>query len=243
MSDNLDENIGWEDSSGLQINKTSGHTSWHSADKESQKSMQSKPLSPNFDSSNMAKAFESLLTDNQIYKTITPEPDPKVYDDLSEANNIKIAEKFPKFEFGCLIDEVLESFGGVLEIMRCTWDDNFKQGTVVCLMKDWRVFQLNLKANDFALLDREKRISKINRECLIFEDIEDLHHFEDLNGLDSDDDKRKLENKVKEEKITAYGEKMSSALDDLFSGNVDAISKIMSKNTGKVKGSYLDSEA
>lgn len=167
-------------------------------------------------------------------------PQPAKYED--EKKSIKIAERHPLFGFASLLDEILEDFGGVQEIFQCNWDCTTNQGTVICLMNDWRVFRYVLKANEFATLKPEDRISKINRECQIFEDVEDWGHWIDLGGENEEPDKRTIQQKKIDEKMTVYGEKMRDALDDFFSGNVDSLQKMMQKNDGKNKKSYLEAE-
>jgi hypothetical protein len=174
-------------------------------------------------------------------KSKGPPPKPVVYDDMGEST--KIAEKYPMFGFASLLDEILDEFGGVTEIMSCNWNNITDEGTVTCLMKDWRVFRYNLKANEFATLSYDDRKSKINRECLVFEDMDDFGHWEELGGVAEENDKNALVKKKKEEDMTNYGEKMNDALGDFFNGGVEAMQKMMSKNDGKSKSSYLDSEA
>ncbi len=56
---------------------------------------------------------------------------PAIYDDMDNINNIKISERYPKFGFGDLLDEILEDFGGVLDIFLCDWDDIKMEGEVI----------------------------------------------------------------------------------------------------------------
>lgn len=140
---------------------------------------------------------------------------PAIYDDMDNIDNNRISERYPKFGFGDLLDEILDDFGGVLDIFVCEWDDVKLEGEVVCLMKDWRVFRYFLKQNDIASLDREKRISLINKDCLIFEDIDDWCAW-----------KEELESQ--KQSVQDY----VTDLEDFFNGNFDKIQKKMQKNKG-----------
>ena len=154
-----------------------------------------------------------------------------VYDTMDDKDNVKIAERYPTFGYGSLLDEVLEDFGGVQEIVRCSWDENINEGEVVCLMKDWRVFRYVLKQNDFAALKHEDRITKINRECLVCEDMDDWGHWEELGGTREEQEKKALQQKITDEKMSEYTEKYSDALTDFFNGGIESLQKMMAKNT------------
>jgi hypothetical protein len=147
-----------------------------------------------------------------------------------------------EFLYGDIIDAVLKSFGGVVEIMDIWWNEMSSEGEVVCLMADWRVFRYYLKANDFASLSYEDRVRKINHECLVFEDMDDYGRWVELGGRRREEEvKVEVKKKVSEEKMTEYGEKMTDALSNFFNGDLEGLSKIMSKNSGKT--SYLEAEA
>jgi len=148
---------------------------------------------------------------------------PTEYNDMDLA--LKIVDRNPTFSYGELLDEVLEDFGGVQEIITCSEQDN-DNWLIIALMKDWRVFRYKLVVNDFAILSRENRKIKINRECQVFEDMDDWGHWQELDG-GSDDNKQAIVDKQKLEKQLEYNEKYNNALDDFFSGNTDNISKIM----------------
>jgi hypothetical protein len=190
------------------------------------------PLIPNVKMApqDMADLFSHFFEAGGTTKKV-PLPAPVVYDNMGES--IKINERYPLFACGSLLDEVLEEFGGVQEIMSCKWDSIFNEGTVVCLMNDWRVFRYKLKLHEFSSLKHDERKSKINRECHVFEDIDEFGHWEELGGINEENNKESLEKKKKEEEATVYGEKMSDALEDFFSGNLDSIQKMMEKNPGK----------
>lgn len=188
-------------------------------------------------------AFESLFDDPSIgisTYTKTP-PTPPEYDNMEDKDNIKIAEKFPVFGFGSLLDEILEGYGGVQEILRCTWNELTNEGEVACLMKDWRVFRYYMKQNDFSALSQEDRISKIDRECLICEDMDDWGHWEELGGSREEQNKKAMQEKAIQEKQTVYGEKMNDAMNSFFNGDISKLVEIIAKNPGKK--SILEAEA
>lgn len=148
---------------------------------------------------------------------------PVVYDDMSEAGNVKIVEKYPNFGFGGLLDEILESFGGVQEIMECNWDKELNEGGVICLMKDWRVFRYYVKQSALAGLTHDERVSKINCDCKLFEDMDDWGHWEDMGGIREEEEKRVLKIKKEREKTLEETEKYNEALRNFFNGDSDAM--------------------
>lgn len=155
---------------------------------------------------------------------------PAIYDDMENIDNNKIAERFPKFGFGDLLDEILDDFGGVQDIFSCEWDETRMEGEVVCLMNDWRVFRYFLKQNDLSILDREARIKLINKDCIVFEDIDDWSAWKELADVRIEHEKKEIKKKEEIDKSSVYGEKYSDALKDFFNGGLDAIQKIMSQN-------------
>lgn len=194
----------------------------------------------NFTDKEVSEIFQNFFNAGDAEtQTQKPLPKPVEYDDTGKS--VKIAERYPLFGCANLIDEVLEDFGGVEEILKCEWNNDKNEGLVICLMKDWRVFRYFLKGTEYSGLSQEDRIKKLNRECQVFEDFDDWGHWEDLGGSTEENDKQTLQKKVQEEKMTVYGEKMSNAMEDFFNGNVDALSKMMSKNKGQQ--SILDAEA
>jgi hypothetical protein len=168
---------------------------------------------------------------------------PKIvtYDDTGKS--VKISERYPLFDLATLIDDVLDEFGGVEEIMECKWGSLLNEGLVVCLMKDWRVFRLNLKSHEYASLTYDDRRFKINRDCMIFEDMDEWSHWEELGGTLEDSEKEALAKKQQMSKMTSYGKKYNDSLDDFFNeGSIESMQKMMQKNSGKSKTSYQDAE-
>ncbi len=133
--------------------------------------------------------FEKMFPEN-INQPLTLLPKPVKYDDTGKST--KIAERCPLFNYANLIDDVLEDFGGVEEIIKYEWDNDKNEGLIICLMKDWRIFRYVFKGSEYSGLSQEDRIKKLNRECQIFEDFDDWGHWEDLNSLEEVDDKQKL---------------------------------------------------
>jgi hypothetical protein len=157
---------------------------------------------------------------------------PTIYDDMDNIDNNKISERYPKFGFGNLLDEILEDFGGVLDIFVCEWDDVKLEGEVVCLMKNWRVFRYFLKQNDISVLNREQRISLINKDCFVFEDVDDWCSWKELDGDRLEKSKKEIEEKQEIEKQKQSAKEYITDLEDFFSGNFDKIQKMMEKNKG-----------
>jgi len=156
---------------------------------------------------------------------------PVIYDDMDNVDNIKISERFPKFGFGSLLDEILCGFGGVLDIFLCEWDDDKMEGEVVCLMKDWRVFRYFLKLNELSFHDRDGRIKLINKDCLIFEDIDDWSAWKELEGDRVEKSKKAIEEKKEIKKQKQSAQDYMSDLDDFFNGNIEKMQKLMQQNT------------
>ncbi len=157
--------------------------------------------------------------------------DPVVYDDSLEMNNIKISEKYPKFKFGEVIDDVLDDLGGIEEILNCEWHDDVKQGKVVCLLKNWQVFRLVLKTVDMESLDRTEVYNKINSYKQLFDDMDDYGIFIDNGGDAEERMKREIEERSKAESETLHAEKMKKAMSDFFNGGIDEIQKLMKSNS------------
>jgi hypothetical protein len=157
---------------------------------------------------------------------------PAIYDDMDNIDNNKISERYPKFGFGDLLDEILDDFGGVLDIFVCEWDDVKLEGEVVCLMKDWRVFRYFLKQNDIAALDREKRIMLINKDCLIFEDVDDWCAWKELDGDRAEKSKKEIEEKMEIEKQKQSAQDYVTDLEDFFNGSIEKMQKKMQQNKG-----------
>lgn len=157
---------------------------------------------------------------------------PAIYDDMENVDNIKIGERYPKFGFGDLLDEILDDFGGVLDIFLCEWDDTKLEGEIVCLMKDWRVFRYFLKQNDIAALDREKRIMLINKDCFIFEDVDDWCSWKELAGDKAEKSKKEIEEKKELENQMQFFQDYVTDLEDFFNGNFDKMQKKMQQNKG-----------
>lgn len=165
-------------------------------------------------------------------KSTGPPPKIVTYDDTGKS--VKISERYPLFGFATLIDDVLDEFGGVEEIVECQWVPEFNEGLVVCLMKDWRVFRLNLKSHEYASLSHDDRRSKINRDCMLFEDMDEWSHWEELGGAREDSEKEALAKKQQMSKMTSYGEKYNDSLDDFFNGgSIESMQKMMQKNPNK----------
>lgn len=180
---------------------------------------------------NLADDFSSFFGETskttEYTKTL---PEPAVYDDMENIDNNKIAERFPKFAFGNLLDEILEDFGGVLDIFHCDWNEECMQGEVVCLMKDWRVFRYLLKQNELSSLTEEDRIKLINKDCILFEDVDDWSNWTELADDRIEKEKKEINRKREIEKSSIYNDKYNDALSDFFNGGVEAIQKIMSQN-------------
>lgn len=181
--------------------------------------------------------YEIELTDEQkeLCKTNSIKVDwivPVIYDDMDNIDNNKISERYPKFGFGSLLDDVLEDFGGVLDIFVCVWDDNKLEGEVVCLMKDWRVFRYFLKQNELAALDNEKRISLINKDCFVFEDVDDWCSWKELDGDRREKLKKEIEEQKEVENQKQSAQDYISDLEDFFSGNIEKMQKMMQRNSG-----------
>lgn len=157
---------------------------------------------------------------------------PAIYDNMENINNIKISERFPKFGFGDLLDDILKDFGGVLEIFKCEWDEIGMEGELVCLLNDWRVFRYVLKQNELASLDGEGRIKLINKDCLIFEDIDDWSAWKELDGDRWTKSKKEIEEKKEIEKQKQSAQEYISDLEDFFSGNIEKMQKMMQCNKG-----------
>lgn len=183
------------------------------------------------------ESYEIELTDEQkeLCKTNSININwivPVIYDDMDNVDNNKISERYPKFGFGSLLDDVLEDFGGVLDIFVCVWDDNKLEGEVVCLMKDWRVFRYFLKQNELASLDNEKRISLINKDCFVFEDVDDWCSWKELDGDRREKLKKEIEEQKEVENQKQSAQDYISDLEDFFSGNIEKIQKMMQRNSG-----------
>ncbi len=183
--------------------------------------------------SNISKEIDQFFNVNSGVKSfVQTQPEPAVYDDTEDANNTKIQDKFPMFGYASLLDEVLEEFGGVQEIMKCNWDSVMNEGEVVCLMNDWRVFRYYLKDHEFSSLNHDERKSKINRECMIHEDMDDYGHWLELGGEREEQEKKAMMTKIEVEKAMEYQEKYSDVLKDFFSGgSIEALQKMMQKNS------------
>lgn len=151
---------------------------------------------------------------------------------MENVDNIKIGERYPKFGFGDLLDEILEEFGGVLDIFRCEWDENTLDGEVVCLMKDWRVFQYHLKQNEMAALSRVDRIKVINRDCFIFEDVDNWCMWKESEYERELKVKKQESNKNFVDKNKEQVNEYISDLNDFFNGDFEKIQKKMQKNHG-----------
>jgi hypothetical protein len=157
---------------------------------------------------------------------------PAIYDDMDNINNIKISERYPKFGFGDLLDEILEDFGGVLDIFLCDWDDIKMEGEVICLLKNWRVFRYYLKQNELSILSRENRISLINKDCIIFEDVDDWGSWKELSGDRLEKEKKEIEKKKEIENQKQSAQNYVSDLEDFFNGDIEKIQKLMQQNKG-----------
>lgn len=151
---------------------------------------------------------------------------------MDNIDNNKISERYPKFGFGDLLDEILEEFGGVLDIFVCEWDDATLEGEVVCLMKDWRVFRYFLKQNELSILNREKRISLINKDCLIFEDMDDWCAWKELAGNREEKAKKEIEEKKELENQKQSAQDYITDLQDFFNGNIEKMQQKMQQNKG-----------
>lgn len=197
------------------------------------------PIEPGMTDQELREAFKKFFADPE--KPKGPPPKIVTYDDTGKS--VKISERYPLFGFASLIDDILEEFGGVEEIMECQWVPEFNEGLVVCLMKDWRVFRLNLKSHEYASLSHNDRRSKINRDCMLFEDMDEWSHWEELGGSREQNEKEAMAKKQQASKMTSYGEKYTDSLDDFFNGgSIEAMQKMMQKNDGKNKKSYLEAE-
>jgi hypothetical protein len=150
-----------------------------------------------------------------------------VYDHTKEPT--KLTDKNPMIPSCDVFDEVLSDFGGVLQIIKGEYDSTKKIGVIICLMKDWRIFRFKLYGADFDNITYDEKVTKINHQCQIFEDMDDWSHWEETVGDNEIDDKRTLEEKIKQEKESVYGEKYKNALDDFFNGNIDSMSDVMKK--------------
>lgn len=147
-------------------------------------------------------------------------------------NNVKISEQYPKFGFGSLFDEILDGFGGVLEIFSCDWNDIELEGEIVCLMNDWRVFRYYLKQSNLSGLDKESRVKMINKDCILFEDIDEYSSWKEVDG-DDYLSKKKIVDKLK--KDIEYKKEVDEYLTDLgdfFNGNIEKMQKKMIQNKG-----------
>lgn len=174
----------------------------------------------------VGKLFERFFASPSINKM-----EPVEY--IDEKNINKITELVPDFVFADLLDDVLASFGGIQEIIRCNWDKTYLEGELVCLMKDWRVFRYVVKANDFVSLKLEERVAKINRECHIFEDVDDWGHWEELGGKREEQFKKDMEAKRKEQDRLDYSDKYSEALTKFFAGDAEAMTKFTERYGSK----------
>lgn len=155
-----------------------------------------------------------------LINTNTLAVDAVVYDDSDEMNNVKISDKFPRFSFGSVVDEVLDDFGGVLEIIQCVWDESLQKGKTVCLLKDWTVFVLELKSLDYVSLDHAAKKTKINHDCEVLDDIEEWIKWEDSSET-------RLTLKEQQAIKNEENMKRKSALDKFFSGDVSEMSELL----------------
>jgi hypothetical protein len=172
------------------------------------------------------KAFEEFFE-----PSIRQKVEPVAY--VEEKKTNKVTDLDPDFLYGDILDDILTSFGGVEEVIRCKWDKNLNEGELVCLMKDWRVFRYVLKANDFAVLKPEDRVAKINRECHVFEDVDDWGHWEELGGKREEAFKKDMEAKKKEQDMLDYSETYSEALAKFFAGDLDAMTRFNARYGSK----------
>lgn len=140
---------------------------------------------------------------------------------------MKIADRNPNLLYNDIVDEVLEEFGGVHEVIEVNENELSNEWLIIALMRDWRVFLYVIKPNEFSCLSKEERKQKINRECIIFEDMDDWSVWQELDGSATDNFKQKIIDKQKQE----YDAKYNDALADFFSGNISSISKVMSSTS------------
>ncbi len=149
--------------------------------------------------------------------------EPYVIESIDGMENTKVSNKNPSFTHGKFIDDIFEGFGGVLELMKVTWDDGIKEGEVCVLMKDWRVISIFIKTDEFVGMTDDQIETKINADCMVFEDMDEWSHWYEADGGRMEREKKK----VSMIKQNAEEEKRN-ALIDFFSGKTESIEKLMS---------------
>lgn len=152
---------------------------------------------------------------------------PFVFDDMVDAGNTRFSEKFPEFKFASLLDDVLGDFGGILEIIKVEWDGIIQESGVVCLMKDWRVFNIRMRDVDYINLGYDDQKIKVNHTCIIHEDMDDWGRWEDDREVRAEVAKMKLVKEGEEEKGQVYKKHYNDDLSNFFNGGVDDIRKMM----------------
>jgi hypothetical protein len=65
---------------------------------------------------------------------------------------------------------------------------------------------------------------------MLFEDMDEWSHWEELGGSREEKEKEAIARKQKEMASSEYNEKYQDAMEDLFSGDISAIQKMMQKN-------------
>lgn len=166
--------------------------------------------------------YNSYMKTTPSYTTDQILVNPVVYDDSSEIDNVKISDKFPMFKYGNFIDEILDEYGGVIEILKCEWNMIHGFGEVVCLLKNWKVCRFVLTDIDGGL---SKQLLEKNHE--VYDDIEDYEHFVDVNGGRKQEVTVKKQVKPVSKIDEEYLEKMKTATQNLFAGNIAEIQKLM----------------
>lgn len=160
---------------------------------------------------------------------------PFVFDDMVDSGNTRFSEKFPEFKFASLLDDVLGDFGGILEIIKVEWDGIIQENEVVCLMKDWRVFNIKMRDVDYINLGYDDQKLKVNHTCIIHEDMDDWGRWEDKREARAEVDKMKLAKKKEEEKGQVYKKHYNDALSNFFNGGIDDIRKMMVSDSDVVE--------
>ncbi len=94
------------------------------------------------------------------------------------------------------------------------------------------MFRYYLKQNELSILSRENRISLINKDCIIFEDVDDWGSWKELSGDRLEKEKKEIEKKKEIENQKQSAQNYVSDLEDFFNGDIEKIQKLMQQNKG-----------
>lgn len=155
-----------------------------------------------------------------------------VYEDNTGGLGGSVINVFHQFGWVGLLEEVLVGMGGIREVLKVEWDSVEGVGVVVCLLNDWRVFRFFAATDEFKDLGIGACRDKIERDCKIFEDMDDWYIWEELVG----DKVLKLRNEIDRKFLKDNRkDKVGDILRDFFAtGNSKELVDMMSKSKSGV---------